>query len=46
MKRLIEAKTRKQTQSIATWASIIKKVTGGYMAFQYISDYDTWKNNK
>lgn len=43
MKHLIEVKTRAEAERAAPWASIIIKVEGGYMAFEYMSDYETWR---
>ena len=35
-----------KAKKIATWASKIVKVEGGYMAFESWTDYQTWKNQK
>lgn len=42
----IEAKTREMAEKEAPWAAKIVKVEGGYMAFESIRDYETWKNQK
>ncbi len=39
-------KTAKEAKEKATWASKVVKVEGGYMAFEFMSDYTTWKNQK
>jgi len=45
-KALIEAKNRKEAKGKAPWASRIVKVEGGYMAFESIADYETWRKQK
>jgi len=42
----IICKTRKTAINRAPWASIIIKVDGGYLAFESITDYAVWKNQK
>ena len=47
-KVFIEAKDRKELAkkiNINIYP-IIKKVAGGYMCFDHIAEYDTWKNQK
>ena len=39
-------KTRKAAENNAPEAAVIKKVEGGYMAFDTCDDYETWKNQK
>ena len=46
MKTLIECKTRKTAIRRAPWAAKIVKVEGGYMAFEYVTDYEVWKNQQ
>ena len=46
MKQLIETTSRKQAAKIAPWAAKIVKVEGGYMAFEFVSDYQTWKRQR
>lgn len=43
---LIECRTAAQAKQMAPWAAKIVKVDGGYMAFESISDYQTWKGQK
>lgn len=47
-KVFIEAKDRKELvrKININIYPIIKKVTGGYMCFDQIAEYDTWKNQK
>jgi hypothetical protein len=42
----IEVKTLKAARAKAPWAAKIVRVEGGYMAFESISDYATWRNQK
>lgn len=42
----VNTKSRKQASSFAPWACQIIKVTGGYMAFESISDYKRWANQR
>jgi hypothetical protein len=44
--QFIGVKTRKEAEQEATWAAKIVKVEGGYLAFESIADYKTWKNQK
>lgn len=46
MKQSIEAKTAKEARKIAPWADKIVKVEGGYLAFESVSEYKIWKNQK
>lgn len=46
MKQSIEATTATQARKIAPWADKIVKVEGGYLAFETINEYKTWKNQK
>lgn len=38
--------TRAQAKRLMPWASKIVKVDGGYMGFESIDDYETWRNQK
>lgn len=38
--------TRKMAAEECPWAAIIKKVEGGYRAFESKQDYETWRNQK
>lgn len=42
----IECNTLKEAYSKCPWASKIVKVYGGYRAFESISDYEIWINQK
>lgn len=44
--KMIECKSRKTAKKMMPWASKIVKVDGGYMGFESIDDYRTWKNQK
>jgi hypothetical protein len=43
---IIECKSRSTAVRRAPWAAKIAKVYGGYMAFESVTDYRTWKNQK
>lgn len=45
-KTFIECKSRSTAVKQAPWASKIVKVEGGYLAFEDITDYETWKKQK
>jgi hypothetical protein len=42
----IEVKTRKEAVKLAPWATVIKKVDGGYKAYESVADYYIAKNQK
>ena len=42
----INALTVKQARLLAPWAAKIVKVDGGYIAFESVSDYQTWRKQK
>ena len=44
--QFLEVTSMAKAKKIATWASKIVKVEGGYMAFESWTDYQTWKNQK
>ena len=45
MKEFLEGcKTAKEAKEKATWAAKVVKVEGGYMAFEFMTDYTTWIN--
>jgi hypothetical protein len=47
MKKLfIVCLSRREAQNAMPWAIKIAKVDGGYMGFESIDDYITWKNQK
>lgn len=43
---MIECKSRKTAIRKAPWAAKIVKVEGGYLAFESMADYQTWKRQK
>lgn len=45
-KEKIECKSRSTAQRRCPWAAVIAKVEGGYMAFESVTDYQTWKNQR
>lgn len=44
--KYVPCKYRYQAVKECPWASKIVKVCGGYYAFESITDYLTWKNQK
>lgn len=44
--QVIECKSRAAAKRRAPWAAKIVKVCGGYMAFESVSDYVTWRQQK
>lgn len=45
-KQFVECKTRATAYRRCPWAAKVAKVYGGFMAFKFIGDYHTWKNQK
>ena len=43
---LVEAKTAAAARKAAPWAAKVVKVTGGYMAFESLADYETWRRQR
>lgn len=41
-----EAKTSFFAKKECPWASVIAKVTGGFMCFESVEDYKIWKKQK
>ena len=46
MKIIINALSAKQARRLAPWAAKVSKVEGGYMAFDSIPEYQTWRKQK
>ena len=44
--KFIAGVTRKQAQIEMAWASKIVMVVGGYLGFESIADYNTWRKQK
>jgi hypothetical protein len=38
----LNCETHEQAEDLAPWAAIIVPVEGGWMAFESMSDYETW----
>jgi len=38
----LNCETHEQAEDLAPWAAIIVQVEGGWMAFESMSDYETW----
>lgn len=45
-KQFVECADRKTAWEKCPWAAKIVKVEGGFMAFESLTDYRTWKNQK
>jgi len=43
-KEYVRVATRSQAKKACPWASVIVKVDGGYLCFESVDDYRTWKN--
>ena len=46
MKIFTPAKNLKAAKKEYPWACKVIKVDGGYMCFEFLTDYDTWKKQK
>ena len=44
--KFVECGTRYQAAKECPWASKIAKVRGGFMCFESVEDYKTWRNQK
>jgi len=44
--QMIDCKSRSTAKRLAPWAAVLARVAGGYMAFESINDYRTWRNQK
>ena len=42
----IEARTREAAEEQAEGAAVVVEVEGGFMAFDTVTDYEVWKNQK
>lgn len=43
---IIECKTLRTAKRRAPWAAKLVKVYGGWMAFESVTDWEIWKNQK
>jgi hypothetical protein len=41
-RKALNCETQEQAYELAPWAAIVVKVEGGWMAFESMSDYETW----
>ena len=44
--QFVEEESRYQAKKQCPWASRTAKVCGGFMCFESVDDYKTWKNQK
>lgn len=42
----ISCTTRKEALAACPWAEKIVKVSGGYICFKFIDQYETWRNQR
>lgn len=43
MRKFIRVATRKTAAKLAPWAAVIAVCEGGFIAFEFRTDYDVWK---
>lgn len=46
MIKFIQCETRQEAIAACPWATVVIKVYGGYMAFEFFDNYEVWKNQK
>lgn len=46
MKVFLECRSYNTARRRCPWAAVIVKVEGGFIAFEFVTDYITWKNQK
>ncbi len=39
----VEVKTLAEAEAACPWAAVIEEVEGGWMAFESVADYETWR---
>ena len=44
--QFVQTESRYQAKKQCPWQSRTAKINGGYMCFESITDYETWKNQK
>ena len=42
----IETESRYKAKKAATWAAVVTKVCGGFIAFESVEDYYVWKTQR
>lgn len=42
----VECKSRRTARNRCPWAAVISKVNGGFMAFESIFDWKTWRKQR
>ena len=42
-KQLIRCASRNTAKRRCPWAAVIAKVDGGFLCFEYVTDYDIWR---
>lgn len=46
MKQFIECRSRSTAARLAPWAAVIAKAEGGFWAFEFVTDYRTWRRQR
>lgn len=46
MRAFIECGCHKTARRRAPWACVIAEADGGYWAFEYVTDWQTWRGQK
>ena len=44
--QFVQVATRKAALDACPWAAKVVKVEGGYMCFESVTDYETWRRQK
>lgn len=45
-KEFVEAKRASEARRKAPWAAVVAKVVGGYIAFESVVEYETWRRQR
>lgn len=43
---LVEVETREEAEAACPWAARIVDVEGGWMCFESVADYETWRRQQ
>jgi len=46
MRKFIECADRRTAKKRCPWAAKVVKVYGGFICFEFTTDYEIWKNQK
>ena len=42
----VQCRSRSTAKRRALWAAVIARVEGGFMCFESVADYQTWRNQR